>query len=145
MLGISASMSTLTSLWSLPSTAFRSVRITSYNVCYTKLLRNPLYRLVLERYVSMATEAGVVQAVFLEGSLTRDGSLRPPKLGLLDYMARSFHPGWERDIVFIPVGINYDRTFEDRSQLMSLSKREQRKNLASVIGTSLRFLLRNLV
>ncbi|MBK5094780.1 MAG: 1-acyl-sn-glycerol-3-phosphate acyltransferase, partial [Deltaproteobacteria bacterium] len=35
---------------------------------------NPLYRLVLERYVSMATEAGVVQAVFPEGGLTRDGS-----------------------------------------------------------------------
>ncbi len=106
---------------------------------------NPLYRLVLERYVSMATEAGVVQAVFPEGGLTRDGSLRSPKLGLLDYMTRSFHPGWERDIVFIPVGINYDRTFEDRSQLISLDKKASRKNLAFVIGTSLKFFLRNLL
>jgi glycerol-3-phosphate O-acyltransferase len=106
---------------------------------------NPLYRLVLERYVSMATEGGVVQAIFPEGGLTRDGSMRPPKLGLLDYMTRSFHQGWDRDIVFIPVGINYDRTFEDRSQLISLDKNAPRKSIPFAIGTSLRFLLRNLL
>jgi glycerol-3-phosphate O-acyltransferase len=39
---------------------------------------NPLYRIVLERYVAMATEGGVVQAIFPEGGLTRDGALRPP-------------------------------------------------------------------
>ncbi len=107
--------------------------------------RNPLYRCVLERYVSMATEGGVVQAIFPEGGLTRDGSMRAPKLGLLDYMTRSFHQGWERDIVFIPVGINYDRTFEDRTQLISLDKDVPRKKLPFVIGTSLGFLLRNLL
>ena len=105
---------------------------------------NPLYRLVLERYVSMATEAGVVQAIFPEGGLTRDGSLGPPKFGLLDYMIRSFDPGGERDIVFIPVGINYDRTFEDRSQLLSLDRGSPGKGRLFVVGTSLRFLLRNL-
>ena len=45
---------------------------------------NPLYRKVLARYVHMATTSGVAQAVFPEGGLTRDGSLRPPKLGLLE-------------------------------------------------------------
>src|SRR3970282_2871134 len=52
--------------------------------------KDPLYRLVLERYVAMATEGGVVQAIYPEGGLSRDGALRPPKLGLLDYMTRSF-------------------------------------------------------
>ena len=106
---------------------------------------NPLYRLVLERYVAMATEGGVVQAVFPEGGLTPDGSLRRPKLGLLDYMTRSFSPGGDRDIVFIPVGINYDRTFEDRSMLVSLDREAPRKSLSFVILTSLRFLLHNLL
>lgn len=76
---------------------------------------DPLYRMVLQRYVQMATEGGVPQAVFPEGGLTTDGLLRPPKLGLLDYMLKSFDPQGERDLVFIPVGINYDRVFEDRS------------------------------
>ena len=55
--------------------------------------KDPLYRKVLERYVAMATAAGVTQAVFPEGGLSRDGRLRPPKLGILDYMLRAFDPG----------------------------------------------------
>ncbi len=38
-----------------------------------------LYRKVLSRYVHMATAAGVTQAIFPEGGLSRDGKLRPPK------------------------------------------------------------------
>jgi glycerol-3-phosphate O-acyltransferase len=78
---------------------------------------DPLYRRVLERYVQMATESGVVQAVFPEGRLTRDGALREPKLGLLDYMLKAFDPAGGRDLVFVPVGINYDRVLEDRALL----------------------------
>lgn len=75
---------------------------------------NALYRKVLARYVHMATTSGVAQAVFPEGGLTRDGSLRPPKLGLLSYMVSGFDPNGPRDIVFVPVGLNYDRVLEDR-------------------------------
>ena len=75
---------------------------------------NPLYRKVLSRYVHMATASGVTQAMFPEGGLTRDGRLRPPKLGLLSYMVSGFDPAGARDIVFVPVGINYDRVLEDR-------------------------------
>ncbi len=106
---------------------------------------NPLYRLVLERYVAMATEAGVVQAVYPEGGLSRDGALRPAKLGLLDYMTRSFDPEGERDLVFIPVGINYDRTFEDRSLVLSLSPDAPKVGAAGSIFVAARFILSNLV
>ncbi len=82
---------------------------------------DPLYRRVLERYIHMATSAGVPQAVYPEGGLSRDGRLRQPKLGVLDYMLRSFDPvHGERDLVFIPVGINYDRVLEDRTLLLDL-------------------------
>ncbi|MEQ1650917.1 MAG: 1-acyl-sn-glycerol-3-phosphate acyltransferase [Hyphomicrobium sp.] len=76
--------------------------------------RDALYRKILARYVDMATKAGVVQAIFPEGGLTRDGSLRPPKFGLLSYMVTGFDPYGARDVVFIPVGLNYDRVLEDR-------------------------------
>jgi glycerol-3-phosphate O-acyltransferase len=76
---------------------------------------DPLYRAVLQRYVQMATEAGVPQAMFPEGGLTRDGALREPKLGLLDYMLKGFDPAGPRDLVFVPVGLNYDRVLEDRT------------------------------
>jgi glycerol-3-phosphate O-acyltransferase len=74
-----------------------------------------LYRKLVARYVAMATNAGVVQAIFPEGGLSRDGGLRPPKLGLLAYMVQGFDPQSARDVVFIPVGVNYDRTLEDRN------------------------------
>ncbi|MEO1918272.1 MAG: 1-acyl-sn-glycerol-3-phosphate acyltransferase, partial [Paracoccaceae bacterium] len=48
--------------------------------------RNQLYRKVLARYVQLATEGGVTQAIFPEGSLSRDGALGEPKLGLLSYI-----------------------------------------------------------
>ncbi len=76
--------------------------------------RNALYRKILARYVHMATQAGVVQAVFPEGGLSLDGALREPKLGLLSYMISGFDMQAGRDVVFIPVGVNYDRVLEDR-------------------------------
>jgi glycerol-3-phosphate O-acyltransferase len=76
--------------------------------------RDALYRRILARYVHMATRAGVVQAVFPEGGLSLDGVLRQPKLGLISYMVSGFDPNGERDVVFIPVGVNYDRVLEDR-------------------------------
>src|SRR3954469_10804312 len=73
-----------------------------------------LYRKVLSRYVHMATAAGVTQAIFPEGGLSRDGKLRPPKFGLLSYMVAGFDPLGPRDVVFVPVAVNYDRVLEDR-------------------------------
>jgi len=72
-----------------------------------------IYRKVLARYVQIAIASGVTQAVFPEGGLTCDGKLRPPKLGLLSYMVAGFDPNGTRDIVFVPVGINYDHVLED--------------------------------
>ncbi len=85
---------------------------------------NALYRKVLARYVHMATEAGVTQAIFPEGGLSMDGKLRPPKFGLLSYMVSDFDPNSDKDIVFVPVGLNYDRVLEDR-MLSSNAKRKQ--------------------
>ena len=105
---------------------------------------NPLYRSVLERYVRMATKEGVCQAVFLEGGLTRDGRLRQPKLGFLDYMLRGFDPQQDRDVVFIPVGINYDRVLEDRSLLRSLNPEADKRSLWFVVRTTARFIFKSL-
>jgi glycerol-3-phosphate O-acyltransferase len=116
--------------------------------------RDPLYRRVLERYIQMATEGGVPQAVFPEGGLSRDGALRPPKLGVLDYMLRAFDPsadrtGGSRDIVFVPVGINYDRVLEDRTLLVDApSERDQpreKKGAIASTATALSFAAKQLL
>jgi glycerol-3-phosphate O-acyltransferase len=105
---------------------------------------DPLYRLVLQRYVQMAVEAGVPQAVYPEGGLSADGKLRPPRLGLLDYMLRAFDPGAERDLVFIPVGINYDRVLEDRTLLRKLDPSAPSRGLFYAAARTVAFAASNL-
>ena len=106
---------------------------------------DPLYRLVLSRYVQMAVEAGVPQAVYPEGGLTTDGRLRPPRLGLLDYMLKAFDPGAERDLVFIPVGINYDRVLEDRTLLRRLDAQAPRRGVSYALARTLAFVAGNIL
>jgi len=106
--------------------------------------RDELYRRVLERYVAMATEAGVPQAVFPEGGLTRDGRMREPRLGVLDYMLRGFHLDGERDLVFVPLGLNYDRVLEDRSLLLSADAQAPRPGTAKAVWNTWCFAWRNL-
>lgn len=88
--------------------------------------RGALYRRVLARYVQMATEGGVTQAVFPEGGLSLNGRLMPPKMGLLSYILDGFDRNYGRDVMFVPVAINYDRVLEDRV-LIAASDRGDRK------------------
>lgn len=74
--------------------------------------RGALYRKVLARYVQMATRGGVSQAVFPEGGLSLDGKLAPPRMGLLNYIIEDFDPAY-REVIFVPVALNYDRVLED--------------------------------
>jgi glycerol-3-phosphate O-acyltransferase len=103
-----------------------------------------LYRRVLERFVRMAVEGGVTQVFFPEGGLSRDGKPREPKVGLLDYMLRHFDPD-AGDILFVPVGVNYDWVLEDHSLLQpggpEAGIRGHGGLLASAAGSMVRNLL----
>ncbi|MBC7894280.1 MAG: 1-acyl-sn-glycerol-3-phosphate acyltransferase [Cytophagaceae bacterium] len=86
--------------------------------------REPLYHTVLARYVQHITRNGVTQGIFPEGGLSRDGTLGPAKIGLLDYaldVARD--PAFRQRMFVVPVGINYDRVLEDRSLLSELARK----------------------
>lgn len=103
--------------------------------------RNALYRKVLARYVQMATEEGTTQAMFPEGGLSLDGRVGPAKMGLLSYIVEGFDPGG-RDVVFVPVGLAYDRVLEDRVlvEAAKTGKRAFRNRPFWVAGHALRFL-----
>lgn len=87
--------------------------------------RGALYRKVLARYVQMATRGGVSQAVFPEGGLSLDGKLAPPRLGIISYMIEDFDPT-RRDVIFVPVALNYDRVLED-TYLIAADKSGKRR------------------
>ena len=105
--------------------------------------RNDLYRSVLRRYVQMATEGGTTQAVFPEGRLSRSGGLEAPKLGLLDYMLRDFDPEASRDVVFVPVAVNYDRVLEDRTLLLDAEQVGTRRGAWRTFRSTSGFALKN--
>ncbi len=100
--------------------------------------RNDLYRKVLARYVRLATDGGVTQAMFPEGGLSLDGALAPPKLGLLKYFLDGRAED-ARDVVFVPVAINYDRVFEDR--ILVAADQAGKRRFGARISVITRFIL----
>ena len=98
---------------------------------------DPLYRRVLAAYVRLAVASGLHQAFFPEGELSRDGKTGSPKLGFLNFYCRACSKN--RDIVFIPAGINYDRIPEDR-RLANAEGGFANPKASFLISTSLRYL-----
>lgn len=107
--------------------------------------RSPLYRKVLSRYVQMATQGGVTQAVFPEGGLSLDGKIAEPKLGFLSYIVSGYQPEG-RDVVFVPVALNYDRVLEDRIliQAHAAGERKFRAAFPQAVGFFFRHLIKKI-
>ncbi|MHA1537278.1 MAG: 1-acyl-sn-glycerol-3-phosphate acyltransferase [Alphaproteobacteria bacterium] len=102
---------------------------------------DPLYRRVLERYIHAAVNACVPQGLFIEGALSRDGRIQPARLGMLDYMIRTFDPAGEHDIVILPVATNYDRIAEDRNLIGDPASENMPKSARFVLGETVGFAL----
>lgn len=103
-----------------------------------------LYRRVLERFVQMAVEGGLTQVVFPEGGLSRNGKMREPKIGLLDYMLRRFDPN-EKDLVFVPVAVNYDWVLEDHSLVQPGGPKAGLRGLGGIFASTAASVARNLL
>jgi glycerol-3-phosphate O-acyltransferase len=54
-------------------------------------------------------------------------------------MLRGFDPHGDRDVVFVPLGINYDRTLEDRTLLLERAPGGPRPGVLGAAWTTLRF------
>lgn len=98
-----------------------------------------LYRQVLASYVRLATEAGVTQAMFPEGGLSLTGKLGRPKLGLLKYIIDGAEPDG-RDVVFVPVALNYDRVLEDT--ILTAAAQDSERRFRARIGVVTRWTLK---
>ena len=123
---------------------FRSVLRSAGAYIVRRNAPDGLYRKVLERYVQMATKGGVPQAIFAEGKLSRNGKVNDPKLGLIGYIARTFDPEASRDILFIPVGVNFDRVFEERTLIANAETDFRGRGGIFVLYSSLQFAAREI-
>jgi glycerol-3-phosphate O-acyltransferase len=103
-----------------------------------------LYRGVLERFVQMAVEGGLTQVIFPEGGLSRDGKPCEPKIGLLDYMLRRFDPE-ACDILFVPIGVNYDWVLEDHGLLQPGGPEAGVRGRGGLFASAVGSVVRNLI
>jgi len=59
-------------------------------------------------------------------------------------MLKTFNPDGERDLVFIPVGVNYDRVLEDRTLLLKSDAARPRRGFSHAVAVALGFAGRQL-
>lgn len=104
--------------------------------------KDKLYHKVLERYVQKLVGHGGVTGFFIEGGLSRNGRLRPPKAGLLDYIIGVRRDDPDREIAFIPVGLNFDRVLEDRMLTAEARGLQQKPTLTQKLTSALTLLAR---
>jgi len=79
-----------------------------------------LYAAVVDAYLRRILRDGWPIEVFLEGTRSRTGKLLPPMLGLLNMLVSSGLTIPNRDVVFVPVSIGYERLVEEGSYVREL-------------------------
>ena len=103
--------------------------------------KDQLHRTLLERYVYLAASNCVPQGLFLEGALSLDGEMQPLKLGLLSFLLKAQGQGNCKDIVFVPVGLSYDRIPEDKTLIDHQGVGFRNKNGFYVLFSLIQFLV----
>ncbi len=86
-----------------------------------------LYPTIFKQYVKNLVYEGYPIEFFIEGGRTRTGKPALPKYGFLNYLIEAIEEGYNKDLVFVPVSINYDRILEEASYLQELRGKEKEK------------------
>jgi glycerol-3-phosphate O-acyltransferase len=70
---------------------------------------NQPYKFVLKQYLDYLLSKRFPLEWFIEGGRSRSGKMRPPRFGMLAYVADSYRRGSCDDVVLIPTAIAYDQ------------------------------------
>jgi glycerol-3-phosphate O-acyltransferase len=101
-----------------------------------------LYPEVFKQYIKTMVNEGYPLEFFIEGGRTRTGKLAYPKYGFLNFLLESIDEGYNRDLVFVPISINYDRILEETSYAKEMKGREKEAESARGMLESTRLLRR---
>lgn len=97
-----------------------------------KRFDDPLYKEVFRAYVSYLVREGFTQEFFIEGARSRTGKSLAPRFGILAWDVEAFLQSHRRDLLFVPIGITYERLVEEGSMVDELQGGEKQKE--SVLG-----------
>lgn len=95
-----------------------------------------LYRAILEAYLEEVLRSGSTLEFFIEGGRSRDGTILPPKYGLLNVILEAVKTNLLKDAVLVPIAVDYEHCPDIGSYVKYLMG--GKKNKESLLG-----LLRN--
>lgn len=101
-----------------------------------------LYPTIFKQYVKTLINEGYSVEFFIEGGRTRTGKIASPKMGILKYLIDAIEEGYNRDMIFIPITISYDRILEESSYHMELKGKEKETESTSAFVKSRKLLKR---
>ena len=84
-----------------------------------------LYASVFKQYIKSLINEGYSIEVFIEGTRSRTGKVVQPRMGILKYLIEAIDEGYNKDLVFAPLTVNYDRILEENSYLKELKGKEK--------------------
>ena len=90
-----------------------------------------LYPTVFKQYIKTLINEGYSIEFFIEGGRSRTGKIMLPKMGILKYLIDSIEEGYNKDMMFVPITINYDRILEESSYHLELKGKEKEKESTS--------------
>lgn len=71
-----------------------------------------VYKLVIREYLAWLAARRLNLEWYMEGGRSRTGKLRPPRYGLLNYLAAAVETGGADDMLLVPVSTTYDQMHE---------------------------------
>ncbi len=101
-----------------------------------------LYPEVFKQYIKTMVNEGYPIEFFIEGGRTRTGKLAYPRYGFLNYLIEAIDEGYNRDLVFVPISINYERILEETSYVKEMKGRKKEAESAMIMLESTRLLRR---
>jgi glycerol-3-phosphate O-acyltransferase len=87
---------------------------------------DPIYSEAFQAYVRKLVLDGVHQEFFPEGGRSRTGKLLPPKLGMFTWQVEAVLGGARKDLIFVPVSIDYEKVVESGSYSKELAGGEKK-------------------
>jgi glycerol-3-phosphate O-acyltransferase len=85
-----------------------------------------IYKFALRTYLGYLLAKRFNLEWYLEGGRSRTGKLRPPRYGLLTYLAEAIERGYAQDACLVPVSITYDQLAEASAMAAEQSGRAKR-------------------
>jgi glycerol-3-phosphate O-acyltransferase len=73
---------------------------------------NEVYKYVLRRYLAYLASKRFNLEWYIEGGRSRTGKLLPPRMGLLNYLAKGVEEAGVEEVMLVPVSVVYDRLKE---------------------------------